>query len=144
MKELKLKGQIGKIGEKDKRDYLSVKRQINRALKKGYEDTDIIEAVINACAPGASLKGLLQVLPDITVEEMLKMLKSYFQEFDLLLQLSSNAQNPKDDALTFLIDVLLLKNRIIDEERHSPDARYGKGSVMKIMLKSPESQVNAL
>ena len=43
-----------------------MKRQINRALKKGEEDTDIIEAVINACAPGTSLKALLQVLPLIS------------------------------------------------------------------------------
>ena len=143
-KEFKLKGQIGKVGEKDKLDYLSVKRQINGALKKGYKDSDIIEAVINACSSGTSLKGLLQVLPDMTVDEMLKMLKSYFQEFDgadLLLQLSTAAQNPKDDALTFLIDVLLLKNRIIDEGKHSPDVRFGKGSVMKIMLKTLESGI---
>ena len=42
-REFKIKGQIGKIGEKDsKLDYLSVKRQVDAGVKKGYEGSDII------------------------------------------------------------------------------------------------------
>ena len=145
-RELKLKGQIGKIGDKDKLDVLSVKRQIDSAIKKGYEDADIIEAVINATSSGSSLKGLLQVLPNLTVKEMMKVLRSYFQEFDgsdLLLQLTTAAQNPKDDALTFLIDVLFLKNRIIEEGKRSKEAKFGRKSVKKIMLKTLESGISS-
>ena len=141
-REFKLKGQIGKIGDKEKLDFLSVKRQIDRAIKKGYEDVDIIEAVINATTSGSSLKGLLQVLPNLTVKEMMKVLRSYFQEFDgsdLLLQLTTAVQNPKDDALTFLIDVLFLKNRILEEGKRSKEAKFGRRSVKKIMLKTLES-----
>ena len=143
-REFKLKGQIGKIGDKDKLDFLSVKRQIDRAIKKGYDDVDIIEAVINATSSGSSLKGLLQVLPNLTVKEMMKVLRSYFQEFDgsdLLLQLTTAVQSPKDDALTFLIDVLFLKNRIIEEGKRSKEAKFGKSSVKKIMLKTLESGI---
>ena len=46
-REFKIKGQIGALGEKNKLDYVSVKRQVDAGLKKGYDNADIVEAIIN-------------------------------------------------------------------------------------------------
>ena len=49
-RELKITGQIGELNQKDKLTYSSLERKIQRALKKGYEEGEVVEAVIQAIA----------------------------------------------------------------------------------------------
>ena len=137
-REFKIKGQIGKIGEKDnKLDYVSVKRQVDAGLKKGYADGDIVEGVINCCTAGTTLRSFLESSSDLTVVVVLDILRSYFQEadsVDLLQQLSTARQTAKENALSFLYRVLNIKNRIIRLE--DDDVGFSEGTVVKIMLKT--------
>ena len=140
-REFKIKGQIGKIGDKEnKLDFLSVKRQIENGLKKGHKEPEIIEAVVNCTTAGTTLRSFLQSSTDLTVEVLLDILRSYFQEADtveLLQQLSTARQDPKEDPQTFLITLLDLKNRIVRNE--DQDIGFSPETVMKIMLKTLES-----
>ena len=140
-REFKIKGQIGKIGDKEnKLDFLSVKRQIQNGLKKGHKETEIIEAVVNCTTAGTTLRSFLQSSTDLSVEILLDILRSYFQEADtveLLQQLSTARQDPKEDPQTFLIALLDLKNRIVRNE--DDDIGFSPETVMKIMLKTLES-----
>ena len=58
-KEFKIKGQIGKVGDKDKLDYSSLKRQVNAGKVRGVPETDIVDAVINATTAGSDIRALL-------------------------------------------------------------------------------------
>ena len=122
-REFKVKGQIGKVGDKDnKLDYISVKHQIEVAQGKGYSDRDIIEGVINATTAGSNLRSLLQSMRDLTVERLVEILESYFLELDdgdLMQQLESAHQSNTEDPQSFAIRILALKNRIVLESNES-------------------------
>ena len=140
-REFKMKGQIGKIGDKEnKLDYLSVKRQITRGVEKGYKDAEIIEGVINCTTPGTTIRSFLQSSEDLTIPILLDILRSYFQEadtVDLLQRLATAHQGSREDAQTFLMACLDLKNRIVRNE--DDDIGFSRETVMKILLKTLES-----
>ena len=143
-REFKIKGQIGKIGDKENNlDFISVKRQITRGLAKGHKEPEIIEGVINCTRAGTTLRSFLQSSGDLTVETLLDILRSYFQEADtveLLQQLATAHQAPKEDPQTFLMACLDLKNRIVRYE--DDDVGFSEQTVMKILLKTLESGIS--
>ena len=140
-REFKIKGQIGKIGDKEnKLDYLSVKRQISAGIEKGYKDAELIEGIINCTTPGTTIRSFLQSSEGLTIPIVLDILRSYFQEADtveLLQRLATAVQGPKEDAQTFLMACLDLKNRIVRSE--DDDIGFSRETVMKILLKTLES-----
>ena len=142
-REFKIKGQIGKIGEKDsKLDYISVKRQVDAGVKKENEDADIVEGIIICCTAGTTLRSFLESSSDLTVAVVMDILRSYFQEadsVDLLQQLSTARQSAKENALSFLYRVLNIKNRIIRLE--DDDVGFSESTVVKIMLKTLQAGI---
>ncbi len=66
-KELKIIGQIGEPGQRDKLNFTSLDRQIHRACKRGYDEGEIVEAVIQAIIPGVSLRSYLESRTDLTL-----------------------------------------------------------------------------
>ena len=71
---------------------------------------------------------------------MLDILRSYFQEadtVDLLQRLATAVQGSREDAQTFLMACLDLKNRIVRNE--DDDIGFSRETVMKILLKTLES-----
>ena len=73
-RELKIIGQIGEPNQKDKLTYLSSERQIQRALKKGHDEGEVVEAVIQAMAPGTKLKSYLESKIDLTLQALRQIL----------------------------------------------------------------------
>ena len=137
-REFKVKGQIGKVGDKDnKLDYISVKHQIEVAQGKGYSDRDIIEGVINATTAGSNLRSLLQSMRDLTVERLVEILESYFLEMDdgdVMQQLESAHQSNTEDPQSFAIRILALKNRIVLESNESGlSERYVRRRMIKAL-----------
>ena len=53
MKEIKINGKIGGVGEKDKLSYVSLSYQISNAKKLGYAEEMICTAVIKVITPGS-------------------------------------------------------------------------------------------
>ena len=143
-KELRFKGQIGKGGGREnKLDFISVKRQIDAARKKEYSDSDIIEAVINATTAGSDLRALLQSMGYLTVEGLLDILRSYYEELDegdLLQKLATAKQGNDEDPKTFVIRVLAIKNHIVTESENS-STNFSEELLRKIMNKSLESGI---
>ena len=58
-RELKISGTIGQPYETNKLSFISLIHQINAAEAKGYQETEICEAVIKAISPGMTLQALL-------------------------------------------------------------------------------------
>ena len=144
-REFKIKGQIGKVGDKEnKLDYISVKRQITKGKARGHKDPEIVEGVIYATVPGSTLRKFLQSSDDLSVPTLLDILRAYFREadtVDLLQQLATASQGPKEDAQTFLMACLDLKNRIIRNEDNG--VGFSRETVMKILLKTLESGLSS-
>ena len=113
-RECKIKGTIGKIGDKEnKLTYVDVERQIKSHEANGYPENEIIDAVINATQAGSTLRTLLQTT-EVDLETVKDILQSYFEEDsggNLVTQLAKAKQCSKDPQ-TFLMDCINLKNRI--------------------------------
>ena len=74
-RECKIKGTIGKIGDKEnKLGYVDVERQIKMHESNAYTESEIIDAVINATQAGSTLRTLLQTSIDLNLETVKEIL----------------------------------------------------------------------
>ena len=66
-RELKIVGQIGESGQKDKLSFVSKARQIDGALQKGYKPLEVVDAVVRSINPGMRLRSYLEGLESLTL-----------------------------------------------------------------------------
>ncbi|XP_033124877.1 uncharacterized protein LOC117123136 [Anneissia japonica] len=81
-RELKIKGQIGSPGQTDKLSYLSVMRQIEDGLTRGYNRSAILNSVTMAVTSGTPLRGYLESRPEMSLVQLRQVLRSHFKEGD--------------------------------------------------------------
>ena len=108
-RELKIIGQIGEPGQKDKLSFVSLVRQMEGALQKGYKPQEVVDAVVRAINPGMRLRSHLEGLSDLTLPRLRRILRSHYQEkstTDLYRQLSTLVQEPQENPQSFLIRAL--------------------------------------
>ena len=79
-KDLKIKGFIGEVGQRDKLSYLSRLKQIEEGIEKRYSDKEIVNAVLRAITPGLHLRNVLETNEDLTLGILMKFLQSHFVE----------------------------------------------------------------
>ena len=115
-KDLKIKGQIGGPGEKGKLNFISVVRKIERAVKQGYRETEICEAVIEMVSPEQRLRSLLEGKFDLTLPKLRRILRCHFKEeeaSELYTQLTNLSQEEGAGADEFVNDVIILRDKIL-------------------------------
>ena len=61
-REFKINGQIGEPGQKDKLTFVSLVRQIESALSKGYPEAEVTDAIIRAITPSMRLRSYLETI----------------------------------------------------------------------------------
>ena len=115
---LKLKGQIG--GTAKDMDFIYLKRQIKAARSKDppYEDSEIVQAIIDSVTAGTKLRRMLETSEDMTLDDLLEELKPILQDStgkDLLADLQALRQESGANAQEFIMDGCELKNRIVKE-----------------------------
>ncbi|KAI3353710.1 hypothetical protein L3Q82_004938 [Scortum barcoo] len=130
-KDFRIWGQIGEAGKKDKLSFTSLTNQIESGLKKGYSETDIIEAMIKAVSPGLHFRDLLEVKRDLTLPTLRTILRGHYKvdsSSDLLHRLMNISQDTKESAQGFLYRAIKLRQKLLwklgdeDEgEEFSPD-----------------------
>ena len=115
-KDFRIWGQIGEAGQKDKLSFTSLTNQIESGLKKGYSETEIIEAVIKAVSPGLHLRDLLEVKRDLTLPILRTILRGHYKvdsSSDLLHRLMNIYQDPKESAQDFLFRAIELREKLL-------------------------------
>ena len=115
-RELKIIGQIGEPGQKDKLSFVSLVRQIEGALQKGYKSQEVVDAVVRAINPGMRLRSYLEGLSDLALPRLRRILRSHYQEksaTDLYRQLSTLVQEPQENPQSFLIRALDTRQKIL-------------------------------
>ena len=60
--------------------FVSLSRQIEGAIEKGYSDMEIVEAVIKAMKPGMQLRSYLETVRDLTLPRLRQILMSHYKE----------------------------------------------------------------
>ena len=97
-REFKIFGTTGEPGQTEKLSFVSLTHQIDSGIKRGYKETDIVDAVIRSSAPHSSLCSYVETLPDLNLGKLRKILHIHFREktaSELYLRLSIICQKPK-------------------------------------------------
>lgn len=117
-KEFKVLGQVGTT--KGCLSFLSLRRQIEGGVSKGYTEEEIIEAVIRAVSQGTGLRSYLEYRDDLTLSTLKEIIRSHYKErdaSDYYTELCNLTQGPKEDAHDYVIRALGLRERILTESR---------------------------
>ena len=116
IKELKINGKIGGVGEKDRLSYVSLSYQISNAKKLGYSDEMIFGAVIKAITPGTHLRTYLESKQSLTLPSLMEVMRSHFQERDsssVFSDLCNAGQAQHESCLDFVMRVMCLREKVI-------------------------------
>ncbi len=115
-RELKISGQVGEPGQKDKLSFSSLAHQIEDRKNKNVPEHEIVHAVIKAIVPGMQLRSYLEGKANLTLPNLRRILRSHYQErgaIELYKQLMSEGQDSKETPQNFLICVLDLRQKIL-------------------------------
>ena len=115
-KEFKISGQIGEAGQKERLSFTSLIHQIDRGTSKGYEEEEIVEAVIRSMTPGLTLRSFLESKPGLDLPTLRRLLRSHYQEkeaTELYYDLNRAVQSPKETPHDFLLRILALRQKIL-------------------------------
>lgn len=134
----KVKGMIGKVGQG--LSFVALERQVE-AAKNEHSEQKIIEAVIQAINASIPLRGFLDTKRDLTLNTLMHVLASHFQEGDtteMFNRLSNIVQNAGEDPVTFLLRAMELKEKILHASLAS-EIKYSQEQVQRQFLKVVES-----
>ena len=115
-REIKIIGQIGEPGQKDKLSFVSLARQIKGALQKGCKPLEVVDAVVRSINPGMRLRSHLEGLESLTLLPLRRILRSHYQEksaTELYLQLSTLVQEPPEGSSIFLVRTQDTRQKIL-------------------------------
>ena len=105
-REFKINGQIGEPGQKDKLTFVSLVRQIESALLKGYPEAEVTDTVIRATLPVCSCEVILKLSVTWHCQDYVLFWDHTFRR---KVQLSFNnslttiVQEPEESPQSFLI-----------------------------------------
>ena len=77
-RDFKIHGVIS--DEKDRMSCTNLSKQIDSALSKGYEEKEIVDAIINAVSPNLHLRSYLESIRNLSLNEVRQILRSHYRE----------------------------------------------------------------
>ena len=142
-REFKIYGQINEQGKGDQLSFVSLSRQIEGAIEKGYTDKEVVEAVIKAMKPGMQLRSFVETVRDLTLPRLRQILISHYKEksgTQLYQELATIFQGQKETPEAFLLRCLDLRQKILFASQEA-DAylRYDPILVQGMFLRSLET-----
>lgn len=142
-RELKIYGQIGEQGKNDQLSFVSLSRQIEAAVEKGYTQKEVVEAVIKAMRPGLQLRSYIETLPDLTLPRLRQILRSHYKEksgTQLYQELATICQGPKESPDAFLLRALDLRQKVLFASKEADASlKYDPQLVQGMFLRSMET-----
>jgi len=115
-KDLKINGIIGGSREREQVTYMGLLSQVDEARVKEYSDDEIARSVRKIVAPGCSLRTLLDAKPDMTLQNVLALIRSFLKEkssTELFQELNNTCQRENEDAQEFVLRAMELREKII-------------------------------
>jgi len=61
---------IGEKGQKNRLSYTNPMHQIDRGLRKGHGEAEVMEAVIKSISPGLSIRDMLEIKSGLTLPQL--------------------------------------------------------------------------
>jgi len=142
-REFKISGTIGGDSTKDKLSFVGLIRQIDSGLMKGYQEREIVDAVVRAISSGSKLKSYLEITTNITLPKLRQILRAHYQEksvSELYQELTSLVQGPKESPSDFLLRALSLRERVIfTSQAEDTGIRYEPSLVRSLFTHAVET-----
>ena len=116
LKDFKINGSIGNLGQKDKLSYGSLSYQIQNGKEQGYSDKEICCAVIRAMTPGSTLRNYLEGYVGMDLKFLIKVLRSHFKEKDatsVFTEMSNAVQQSSENELEFCMRLMGLRQKVL-------------------------------
>ena len=141
-REFKIAGQVGEPNQPDKLTYVALIHQIDNGIKRGYHESEVVDAIIKAISPHSSLRNYVLTLQDRSLVKLRKILRVFFQEqnaSELYQQLLTTFQHPKETAQQFLLRILDTRNKVMFASREEgTEVQYSEQLVQGAFLKAFE------
>ena len=142
-REYKLSGQIGEPGQTEKLTFVSLMHQIDSGLKRGYKESEIVDAVIRAISPHSSLRSYVETLNDLSLAKLRRILRVHYREkaaSEVYQQLATVCQQSNESPQQFLLRALDLRNKVNFASQESDcEFNYGLSLIQKTSVKSFET-----
>ena len=138
-KELKIRGQIGKCGQRDKLSFVSLLRQITETKSAGYDEDDIVNIVIRAIAPSLTLRNVLETTHNLTLKKLMLLTELHYDErnaTDLCSKLASLTQLPEETTYSSVMRCIELRQVLLAALKS--DVKDHKALVLKLFFKTLE------
>ena len=123
--------------------FVSLSRQIESAIEKGYSEKEVIEAIIKSMKPGLQLRNYIETLRDLTLARLTQILRSHYKEksgTQLYQELAAMCQGPKESPETFLLRALDLRQKILFASQEADTSlKYDPGLVQGMFLRTIET-----
>ena len=95
---------------------MTLNRQIEDGLQRGYSEREVIDAVIKCISPSLPLRDYIEAMRKTGIDAILKILRAHFKEknaSELYSSLANLAQSPSEEPQNFLMRALNLGEKII-------------------------------
>ena len=115
-REFRIMGVVGGDNQKEKLSFVGLMRQIEGGKAKGYQESEIIDAVIRAIHPSDKLKLYFEMTRDVTLTKLTQMLRVHYHEktgTELYQELTTLVQGTSETPQDFLMRALALRERVI-------------------------------
>lgn len=106
----------GSIEPKKGLSFVSLARQIDSGVKKGYSEVEIVDGVVRAVPLGSGLRNYLEGRPELKLSSLRKILRAQYREksaTELYNQLGQLAQSSTEEAQEFLLRALEIRQKIL-------------------------------
>ena len=115
-RDFRIAGMVAPQGQKDQLFFMSLNRQIEDGLQRGYSEREVIDAAIKCISPSLPLRDHIEAMRETGIDAILKILRAHFQEknaSELYSSLANLAQSPSEEPQNFLMRALNLREKII-------------------------------
>lgn len=142
-RDFKIMGVIGGEEQKDRLSFVSLIRQIDAGLEKGYKEREIIDAVIRAISPNLKLRSYLETMKELTLAKLRQMLRAHYKQksgTELYQELTTMCQSPKETPQDFLIRALDLRQQVLfASQAEGGTVKYESSLVHPLFLHAVET-----
>ena len=137
-REFRIRGSIGEPGQSEKLNFVSLANQIDSGLRKGYDEDEIVDGVIQAITPGLHLRSFLEASPSLTLAFVRKTLRSHYREKDatsLYQELAVCHQKGNETPMAFLMRALDLRQKVLFScQEQDARIKYNREIVQKTFI----------
>ena len=142
-REFRIVGVLGPQAMKENLSFMSLNRQIEEGLKRGYEEKEVIDGIIKCISSSLPLKDYIEAMRESGLETINKILRAHFQEknaSELYASLTNLVQNANEEPQNFLLRALNLREKVIFASKaENAKVKYESAQCQSMFLHAVET-----